>query len=169
MKKLFTIILLFGGFHAATAQDDSQPARKFAFLVGSWHGTASVNLGPNSWKTIQQSEDVSLRLNDNVMYVSGTGTEDQKVVFEAIGLMSFNKTTKKYNFRAYRENGMTTDAYVEFKGEKWFEWGFQLANGAKMRYNTQVRADGQWHELGEYSPDGVKWYKNFEMTLTKAN
>lgn len=160
-------MMLAGGMHAVLAQEEVQSARPFAFLVGSWHGTASINLGPNSWKTIQQSEVVSLRLNDNVLHVVGTGTEGQKVVFEAIGLLAFNRSTKKFNFRAYRENGMMTDAYVELKGEKWFEWGFQLANGAKMRYNTKVKPDGQWHEVGEYSPDGIKWYKSVEMILTK--
>jgi hypothetical protein len=169
MKNLLLICILFAGLAPAIAQETSNPAiEKLSFLEGKWSGPAWVSLGPNNSKTLAQKEDVKLMLNNNVLHVEGIGSENGKEVFHALGIVSYNKQTEKYNFRAYRENGMSTDAYFTPKGEKWFEWGFDMGNGAKVRYNIQINEKGQWHEVGEFSPDGNKWYKNFEMTLDKT-
>jgi hypothetical protein len=51
-----------------------------------------------------------------------------------------------------------------------FEWGFDAANNAKIRYDIKLNpADKSWVEKGEYSPDGKTWYPFIDMKLTKLN
>jgi hypothetical protein len=106
MKNLLLICILFVGLAPAIAQETANPAiEKLAFLEGKWSGPAWVSLGPNNSKTLAQKEDVKLMLNNNVLHVEGIGSENGKEVFHALGIVSYNKQTEKYNFRAYRENG----------------------------------------------------------------
>jgi hypothetical protein len=151
---------------------NAQPSARYSienlgFLKGEWVGKAWVSLGPDNIKALEHRESVELKLNNNILQIHGTGIENNKVVFEALGIVSFNKDTGTYAFKAYRENGMVTDAYFILRGEKEYEWGFELGGGARSRYSGRINHKGFWNEVGEFSPDGTQWYKSFEMTLDK--
>lgn len=168
MKKALLVIIWGLCATALPAQDSSKEAmEKLAFLEGEWTGKAWVSMGPGQESNLDQHEKVQMKLNGNVLLIEGTGRENGNIVFQALGLMSFNVRKNEYQFKAFRDNGLATDAYLIVKGEKWLEWGFEIPNGGKIRYIIKINEKGQWHELGEYSPDGQRWFKSFEMTLDK--
>jgi hypothetical protein len=166
---LFAMFVILGGACCKAQVSTNSSVADFAFLQGDWEGQAWVSLGPNNTKVLVQKERVELKLNNNILQIDGTGIENDQIVFEALGIVSVSKEIGKYAFKAYRENGLVTDAYFYLKGDRQYEWGFDLGGGAKSRFSGRIDEKGKWNEIGEYSPDGSKWYKTFEMTLDKKN
>ncbi|MDN4166834.1 hypothetical protein QWY31_15085 [Cytophagales bacterium LB-30] len=168
MKTLLFTCSLCLGLMAAQAQMTAEEAmKKLHFLEGEWQGKAWTSMGKGQEYTLDQHEKVQLKLNGTVVQVEGIGRENGAVAFQALGLMSYNTYKQAYEFRAYRDNGLFTDAYLEVKGDKNLEWGFSIPSGGKIKYVIQINEQGQWYEIGHYSPDGNNWYKTFEMTLDK--
>ena len=47
-------------------------------------------------------------------------------------------------------------------------WGFDYPGAGRVRFTIGLDAQGQWHEVGEFSRDGTQWMQNFEMTLHRV-
>ncbi|MGA0558080.1 DUF1579 family protein [Larkinella sp. VNQ87] len=156
--------LLYPGKSLAQSRDAMQ---KLRFLEGQWKGAAEAILGPGKKVNMVQTENVQMKLNDRVLLIEGTGREQGQVVFQALAVAAYDSLNRKYTMKAFRDNGQSTDAYLDVKGENWLEWGFNTERG-KIRYTIRLNSKGQWHEVGEFSPNGGEtWYKSFEMTLDK--
>jgi len=170
MKKLL-IFAAFGlmgsGLMAQTSTAHIDALKKMEFLQGKWQGKAWASMGPGKEYNVDQSEDVQFKLGGEVLLVEGIGRIDGNVAFQAMGIISYDIFKNEYKFKTYKDGGKGMDAYMILKGEKWIEWGFDIPNGGKIKYTIRINEKGQWHEVGEYSPDGQKWFKNFEMTLNK--
>ncbi len=148
--------------------------KKLDYLAGKWKGEAKITLGPGGAKTLTQTEDVQFRLNGTVLLVEGVGRgklpdkDEEGVLFNALGVMSFDAETKKYRIKAYRAEGQSTDAELT-PTEKGFVWGFkEPKRGVEMKYTMTLTPKGEWSEVGEYTLDGKTWTKFIEMTLTRV-
>ena len=148
--------------------------KKLDYLAGQWKGDATITQGKEGKQTIQQTEDVEYRLGGTVLLIEGKGTgklagqDKEGLVFNALAVVSYDAEAKRYAIKAYRAEGQSVDAILTLT-EKGFVWGFvEPRRKTSVRY-TMTRTDkGEWHEVGEFSPDGKEWTKFMEMTLTRV-
>ncbi|WP_291778181.1 DUF1579 family protein [Cecembia sp.] len=167
MKKIHLTIILFLAYGMVSAQESSKEAiGKLSFLVGNWEGEAKAATGPGEIQLINQHESVAVKLGGRMLMIEGKGYQNGDLVFNAIGLVTFDEGNQKYEMQSWLATGETTKAYFEERGDKKFEWGFPLPNG-QVRYLISLDEEGRWKEKGEFSPDGNTWYPSFEMLLTK--
>lgn len=143
---------------------------KLAYFAGQWEGTAKVRMGPGPEQTLSQVEDVKFKLDSTVLVIEGTGSNsDNEVVFNALGVVNFNTSTREYAFRSFLHDGRYTEAYFKVIAANKFEWGFDIpGNAGKVRYSIVLDpAAKTWHEVGEFSADGTTWMKFIDMQLHK--
>lgn len=170
------VLILFAA--SAVAQPPAPPnkaeMKKLDFLVGKWKGDATVMMGPKDTKTLTQTEDVQFKLNGTVLLVEGVGREKlpgkdgDAVLFNALGVISYDAAAKKHKIKAYRMEGQSVDADLTVT-DKGFIWGFkEPQRGFEVKYTMTLTPKGEWHEIGEYSLDGKTWTKIIEMTLTRV-
>jgi hypothetical protein len=181
MKKLILLIgisLMLLAPVAAMAQSHTAASaaemKKLDFLAGNWKGEGWIEMGPGGRSTFKQTEAVQSKLNGTVIIVEGLGTGklassgQEGVVHNALAVISYDSTAKKYLFRAFRADGNYVDANVTM-GEKGLIWGFRNPQqGGEIRYTIKLTDAGQWFEIGEFSMDGKQWRKFFEMTLQRV-
>jgi hypothetical protein len=152
---------------------NKEAMKKLDYLAGKWKGDATFFRGQEK-TAVKQTEDVQFRLDGVVLLVEGTGRgkvpgkDEEGVVFNALAVMSYDAQAKKYKVKAYRAEGQSVDADLTLT-ENGFVWGFkEPTRGTEVRYTVTHTAKGEWHEIGEYSPDGKAWTKFMEMTLTRV-
>lgn len=144
---------------------------KVAFLEGSWKGEASIDMGPRGTQAIVQTETVESRLGGAALVVHGLGKsravegQPERVVHEAIGVIYHDEATKGLKILAIKADGASTtsDLVPEAGGWRWF---LSTPRG-RVRYTISQPNPGEWHEVGEISPDGATWRKFYEMRLQK--
>jgi hypothetical protein len=161
MKKLLVILFL------ATPLFAADEMKKLDWWVGEWSGPATIRMGPGEPQQVQQSEKVQKRLDGRVLLVEGIGKQGDQVVHQALGVVSYNERTKKYEFDAWTARDGHTDAWFEVGEKDSASWGFDTPQGGKIRYTIRRTEKGEWNEIGEFSRDGAQWMKFFDMTLTK--
>lgn len=160
MKKLLVVLSLAFPVFAADEM------KKLDWWVGEWSGPATIQMGPGEPQKVQQSERVQSKLGGRVLLVEGLGKTGDEVVHQALGVVSYNEKTKKYEFDAWTARDGHTDAWIDVAENGVVTWGFDTPMG-KIRYTVTRTEAGAWYETGEYSRDGNQWRKFFEMTLTK--
>ncbi|HYC89003.1 MAG TPA: DUF1579 family protein [Thermoanaerobaculia bacterium] len=161
MKKLLVVLFLAVPVFAADEM------RKLDWWVGEWSGPATIRMGPGEPQQVMQSEKVQSKLGGRALLVEGLGKTGDQVVHQALGVVSFNEQTKKYEFHAWTAHDGHVEAWFEAGEKDSASWGFTTPQGAKIRYTINRTEKGEWHEVGEYSPNGTQWMKFFDMTLTK--
>jgi hypothetical protein len=171
------VVFLLAAVPAAAQQPGAanrEAMKKLDYLTGKWKGDATVTQGPKGKMAIKQTEDVEYRLGGTVLLVEGKGTgqlpgqDKEGLVFNALAVISYDAEAKRYAIKAYRAEGQSVDAILTLT-DKGFAWGFQEPKrGTQVRYVMTLTDKGEWHEVGEYSPDGKAWTKFIEMTLTRV-
>jgi hypothetical protein len=160
MKKLFVLLFL------ATPLFAADEMRKLDWWIGEWSGTASIQMGPGKPQQVQQVEHVQSKLDGRVLVIDGLGKSGGRVAHQALGVVSYNEKTKKYEFDAWTARDGHADAWIEVGENQTATWGFDTPQG-KVRYAINLTKAGEWHEVGEFTRDGNSWMKFFEMTLAK--
>ncbi len=178
MKNLFFVFITLLGHTISSVLAQSpapenlkQEMQKLAYMAGKWKGEASMRQPNGTLVKVGQEEDIQFKLDGTILMVEGTGrNEEGKVVFNAIGIISYNPDTNSFGMKSHLLDGKQTDAYFKIQTENNFEWGFTVANNARIRYNIVLNPqEKSWIEKGDYSPDGNTWYPFMEMNLTKLN
>lgn len=180
MKNLLLICTLFFGLgisqgHAQGLDKASdalkQEMQKLAYFAGKWKGEANARQRDGSMTKIIQEENIEFRLDNTLLLIEGTGRNPEnlnEITFNALAVVTYDEASKAFKFRSHLRDGKQTDAYFKVLGENHFEWGFDIQNNAKMRYDIKLDPKAKtWLEIGEYSPDGAKWYQFIELKLTK--
>lgn len=146
-------------------EQTQQAMSVFLPFIGIWEGQASMYRGNQTFK-VKQTEIAAFKANGSALVLEGIGYNDKnQVIFEALGVIVFNKQDKKYYVRAVRGDGFYTDTEV-LVNDGTLQWFIPGPNGGTAR-NTVKFTENTWKETGEYSRDGNTWAKYFEMTLTK--
>jgi hypothetical protein len=176
MNRIAPIVLLLCCGPAAAQQPGAanrEAMKKLDYLAGKWQGDATATLGKDT-KQLTQTEAVQFKLDGVVLLVEGIGRgklpgKDQEgILFHALAVMSYDAQAKKYKIKAYRAEGQSVDADMTVT-DKGFTWGFKIPErGVEIRYTMTLTPKGEWHEVGEYAPDGKTRTKSFEMTLTRV-
>lgn len=177
MKSLIITALAILGLMSAQAQGTApeslkQEMQKLSYMAGKWKGEASMRQPNGALLKVNQEEDIQFKLDGTILVIEGTGRnpEDGKISFNAMAIISFDQQKKEFKFRSHVMDGNQAEAYFKILEENHFEWGFDLPNNAKIRYDIKLKpSDKSWIEKGEYSPDGNVWYPYIEMKLKKLN
>jgi hypothetical protein len=169
MKRTAMFLLLM---LTATFAYGADEMKKLDFLVGTWKGEASLQMGPGKRETVLQTETVTSKAGGKVLLVEGLGRRKMEngsagdVVHDAIALISWDKARNTYRFNAHVAQQDSVDTTIDLTAPNTLVWGFDTPQG-KVRYTITLTAKGQWHEVGEFSRDAKDWMKFFEMTLSR--
>lgn len=161
---LSVMLLLTSPTYAQDAEADKEAQEavsKLAFIVGNWNGSGWMMGRDGQKHTFNQTENISFKLDKTALLVEGLGKDKDKIMHNAMAVVTYNKADKNYNFRSYLSNGREGVFKAELIGEK-FYW-YPMAN---MRYIIYLNDKGQWHEVGEMKREN-DWFKFFEMILDK--
>lgn len=182
MKNSLFIIAIFLGLAIgqAHAQDFGkasdalkQQMQRLSYFAGKWKGEAVARERDGSTTKIIQEENIEFRLDNTLLLIEGTGRNPEnlnEITFHALAVVNYDEAAKAFKFRSHLRDGKMTDAYFNILADNHFAWGFDLPGTAKMHYDIKLDPKNKsWHEVGEYSPDSVTWYKFIELKLTKLN
>ncbi|SMD32627.1 hypothetical protein SAMN04488029_0977 [Reichenbachiella faecimaris] len=141
-------------------------------MIGTWEGTGYMNT-PAGKESSKVKENLQYQLDGTVIMAEGRGTKimgdgSEKVVHNALGIISFNPFTQQYQMNSFIAKGMSTQAKLEIKDANSVVWWIE-AGPATMRYSLTIK-DDEWIEIGERSMDkGENWQQFFEMKLKKVS
>lgn len=138
------------------------------FMVGRWRGPAWQQRGAERVQT-QMLEVVERKLGGAVLLVEGRGTvtvsgAEDRVVHHALGVISFDASSGQYTLRSYIATGQSGD-FVLTPIEGGVVWTREVPGG-RIR-NTARYSKDEWHEVGEFSRDGVTWTQVMELRLRR--
>ena len=173
MKRLFTISLLLISINCFSQRPDysaecKQAMRQVASLAGDWQGQTAFRSGPGPEQIANQVEHIVFKLDSTILQIEGTGTKDGQKVFEALAILNYNPFTKAFEMKSFLKEGTSTEAYFKVLSDTTFEWGFDIPQGGKIRYNITLQENKtKWIEKGEYTGDGQNWYPFVSLDLTR--
>lgn len=177
MKKTLLLLLLLMLLAPVPTQGlssaQNQEMKKLDFLIGEWQGEGWTEFVPGQRRTSPITERVQPKLGGTVLMVEGLakkkapGSQEETVVHNALGVISYDAGAKLYRVRSYLADGRTTDAEASFVDEG-FQWRFKAPQGWSFRYTVKLTEKGEWFEKGEMSQDGKTWRQFHEMTLKKV-
>jgi len=144
-----------------------------ARLAGCWTGEGRMRVGPGEPKTAVGTEWLESRLDGTLVTVSGkfhTRLSDGSkgaLIHEAFAVI-VPAAEGGYRFLSYLASGMGADMRGDFREGK-FTWSPPVTQGRQIRYVADWSVKDRWHEVGEYSADGVTWIQFLEMKLERQN
>ena len=177
MRVIASIVVAFAALGAAHPVDAQRPGAgaaadsamaPLAWLIGEWEGTG-VSQMPGGSSSAAVRESVQGRMNGRVLVIEGIGREPSadgsgRIVHHAFGVLTYDPERRQYAFRALRDGGVI-DAETSL-ADGVFTWGFPVPGG-KIRFRIR-QVGGEWHETGEYSPDGSNWRQMLDMKLRRV-
>lgn len=159
----YLLILLFCqnsyGQDFATDSISKTKISQLAFLVGNWQGEGWIMGRDRKKMNFNQTEKIQFKLDSTAVLVEGQGLQDEKIVHNAMAIISYNDPDDSYIFQSYLQNGKKG----EFTGNL-IENKFYWYPNDQTRYIIWINEKAQWRETGEYN-QGDKWFQFFEMTL----
>ena len=175
MKKLIIFFLTINcgiicGQTPEKIQNES--IKKLSWLLGEWSGTSVVNMGGKKNTIVYVNESVRPSLDSTIYIINGQGferdslTKKDVIVHDAFAVVSFDDKQNKFRWSAWRIPGGTYGDLEITLGDKSFEWSTKV-QGGQTRYKARLNEKGQWIEVGEFSKDGIKWFKYITLTLDK--
>ncbi len=134
---------------------------KLHFITGKWEGKGWM-MGANGEKSeFDQTENIQFKLDSTAILIEGLGKNNEKVIHNAMAIISYNKTDKNYTFQSYLQNGRKGEFKAELIDEKLYWYP-----STNMRYIIELNDKDQWYEIGEIKR-GENWFQLFEMTLDR--
>jgi hypothetical protein len=182
MKNLLLICAIFLGLTIGHTQAQGlgkasdalkNEMQKLEYFTGKWKGEAIAKQRNGPDTKIIQDENIYFKLDNTILIFEGTGRNPQnlnEITFNAFAVVSYDEHKKEFKMTSHLKDGSQTQAYFKVLGENHFEWGFDVQNNAKMRYDIKLDPKAKtWYETGEYSPDGATWYPFITLNLTKVD
>lgn len=134
--------------------------RQLDFLVGEWKGEGWVRNRDGSTEKFASTEVVKQKLMGAGLLIEGVHTG-----FEALAVVTYDEKAKQYRWRSFTSRGAGVDVEAKITGDKTLEWQPSPA----ARYVIRISDTGAWEEVGEYTPDqGKTWKQFFEMRLQRV-
>jgi hypothetical protein len=167
-----TFLLL--AFYMASSPSYAQPAREtkeaignLMFMEGVWKGIGWTKVGEKR-QQFRETETVTRKLNGNALLLEafGTAVEDStNIINNALGVLSYSETTKKYTLRIHMSDGSLGEADATITQPSTLEWRLKYAGGY-LKYIIEVKSK-IWREKGYQSSDSANWTPIFNMELSK--
>ena len=136
-------------------------------LAGEWEGSGWFRMGQVPPAEFRQVETVRLAAGDEVLVIDGLGVDGEDApVHQAFAMITWDAEAADYVIHAYSAGGgMVTD--TPHVAADSLVWGFPEPRGGQIRFTIHF-GNGQWHEVGDYSPDGTAWYRFMDMKLERV-
>ena len=157
----------------AQAPPDGSAARaaieRLAFMEGTWRGEAWMDRGRGREQTVM-TETVRRKLGGAILEVEGIGMLRGEggaagpVVHNAFGVIYFDPQANGYVLRSWIATGQWGDFALTMV-EGGVSWTREVPGG-RIRNTARFTAD-EWHEIGEFSRDGVTWRQTMEIRLRR--
>jgi hypothetical protein len=176
MRSLVSVFVLasIAGFTDDLPAQGPDPAAaqaaiaRLEFMVGRWRGEAWQLRGTERVQT-QMLETVDRKLGGTVLLVEGLGTipgpnDEDRIVHHALGVISFDPGSSTYRLRSYLATGQAGDFTLTLVDDG-VSWTRDVPGGT-VRNTARFAAD-EWHEIGEFSRDGVTWTQVMELRLRR--
>src|SRR5687768_1830799 len=95
-------------------------------LVGKWHGSGWIQIGPQGRKEFSQTETIQGKLDGLVLVIEGQGKAkaDGSTVHNALAFVSYDERAKTFRWRAFTAEGRQTDTEAKV-GTNTLEWGLE--------------------------------------------
>lgn len=142
--------------------------QKLSFLAGHWSGEARIYRGAGTLE-LQQSERAEFKLDGLLMLIEGIGRNkaDGRTVLQALGIISFDDATSRYQFRAFNDGRYLESEMKLTPDGRGLTWGFVLG---EIRTSSLLRLDdnGQWSELHEITIGDHPPQKLMELAVSRA-
>jgi hypothetical protein len=163
---IFATILFFAASTAyaqetETDKEAQTAIAKLHFIVGEWTGTGWMMGRDGQKHPFNQTEIIKYKLDSTAIIIEGLGKTNEKVIHNALAIVTYNKADNDYDFRSYLSNGRGGDFKAELIDGKFYWYP-----NDNMRYIIYLNDKGQWYETGEMKKEN-KWFQFFEMTLDK--
>lgn len=115
--------------------------------------------------SVHQTERMGPMLGGDAIVVEGRGYKDDgSTRFNALGIVSWDVHTGKYEFRSYAQGFAGT---FELKPtDNGYVWEIPM-DETVIRYTAMVK-NGHWREVGERIASGKPAVRIFEMNLTRV-
>lgn len=136
------------------------------FLRGVWKGSATGLAPDGSRYQVTQQERVTPGLGGDVVMIEGRGVQaDGATVFSALGIVSFDPSSQKYELRSYAQGRSGT---FELKlTPTGYVWEIPAGPTAVIRY-TATFDGARWREVGEFTEAGQPPMPLSEMNLVRV-
>lgn len=176
MKKTCAILWLLVLAISLSAQHPTPPSReamkKLDFLLGEWKGDGWIAFGSGERRTFTQSETIQAKLGGVLLQIEGLGKskdpgKEGTIIHNAFAIVSYDDTAKQIRWHAYTADGRYIDTELKQLQERTVQWSIPTP-GQTIRFTMNLTEKDQWLETGEFSPDGTKWMKFFEMKLQRV-
>lgn len=142
----------------------AEAMKLLAGFDGHWRGPARTLTRNGQFIDLVQTERVGPMLGGAVRVVEGRGHgADGQVLFNALGIFSFQPDSGRYNFHSYAQGHEGDFPLTVVPGG--FSWEIS-AGPARIRYTAAVD-DDVWTETGERLVEGQPPVKIFEMRLRR--
>lgn len=149
---------------AAMLAAQKEAMATFAFMDGVWRGPASTVQPSGDQHRIVQTERIGSFLDGTVKVIEGRGYDpDGSVSFNALGIISWNGSTRTYTIRSYAQ-GFAGDFVVQRTADG-FTWEIP-AGPTTIRYSAVVK-NGEWVEVGDRIVPNKEPVRFFEMRLQR--
>lgn len=176
----FAAVLLFlSTFMNVPAQQKPTPEavemmKRVEFLSGRWSGGGWIMLGPGQKHTFTGTETASSKLDGTILVIEGLHTipgeagAPERVIHNALGVISFDVATKKLKFQSYLADGRSITTEADAPDNRTFIWWMKDPRGNTTRFTSHLEDNGDWVDTGEFSMDGKEWRKFYEMRMKKV-
>ncbi len=135
-------------------------------MRGVWVGPAEGTNRDGSKYAVTQTERMGPMLDDDVIVIEGRGYKaDGSTGFNALGIVSWNAQTKKYELRSYTQGYAGTFDFTPT--DHGYIWEIPAGPGAVIRYTATVTADHR-RRSANFIVTGKPPLKNFEMNLKRV-
>lgn len=142
----------------------AEAMKAFSMIDGVWRGSATVMQPDGSRLNLIQTERIGPLLGGSVKVIEGRGYDEAgKVRFNALGIVSYNGSTKEYSLHSQAQ-GYVGDFLFRPTGDG-YSWEIPIG-AAILRYNAVVK-DGELYEVGDRIVAGREPQRVFEMRLKR--
>ena len=139
--------------------------RALGAMTGVWRGSAWTLLPSGEKVVLTQTERIGPLLDGAVKVVEGRGYDSGgRLVFNALGIISFDHRTQQYSLRAYNQ-GRVGDFALK-QTDHGYSWEIP-AGPATIRYTATLSGE-TLREVGERHAPGSPPLQVFEMVLTRV-
>ena len=165
--KLYLVLAFINLGYQANAQQLPEPKKltDFSFMTGQWEGTGTsyTREGSVEFKVV---ETIVYAADSTTLLIKGLGFDEQGINHhDAVGILYHEDGA--YHLHAFTKQGQNVIAYVTKTGDQSFDWGFDLPNGARIKYSASFTEDS-WEESGTYTtPDGAQSFPTVQMKLSR--
>ena len=157
-----------------TAPDPALADTVVARFVGSWAGEGWMMGRDGARSAYQATERVRWHLSGRRLIVEGLGTSTDAesgetiIGHDAMAVISAHDGENTWTFTAGRDGAFNPHALTYLPDEDVFRWSPDPPDRTSVRFTIKL-TDTEWHEVGEFSPNGGETWTTFlEMRLTRV-